>query len=204
MMLTNGIHPLFLLSVPSKLPCLSYVFELSPGDFVPCWEKKPSAKATESQISSKRVDEEIAEDSGLFCCPVDGCIKSYQRYSNLENHIMFGQCCLPPHRKYNLLDQSVLLYAEKLTVGDSAQPTLVVQAEQCEAVESLQKGWALKGSKKTARFTEDQRKYLGDKFRIGQETGHKADPEQVAREMRYARNERGERRFKVDEFLTAG
>ena len=45
---------------------------------------------------------------------------------------------------------------------------------------------------------------MGDKFRIGQETGHKADPEQVAREMRYARNERGERRFKVDEFLTAG
>ena len=169
------------------------MFELSPGDFVTCWEKKPSVKATESQISSKRVDEEIAEDSGLFCCPVDGCIKSHQRYSNLENHIMFGQCCLRPHRKYNLLDQAVLLYAEKLNVGGSAQPTLVVQAEQCEAVESLQKGWALKGSKKTARSTEDQRKYLGDKFRIGQETGHKADPEQVAREMRYARNERGER-----------
>ena len=146
MLLTNGIYPLFLLSVPSKLPCQSYEFELSPGDFVPCWEKKPSAKATESHISSKRVEEEIVEDSGLFCCPVDGCIKSYQRYSNLENHIMFGQCCLRSHRKYNLLDQVVLLYAEKLTVGDSAQPTLVVQAEQCEAVESLQKGWALKGS----------------------------------------------------------
>ena len=128
-------------------------------------------------------------------------MKTYQRYSNLENHIMFGQCCLRPHRKYNLLDQAALLYAEKLTVGDSA--TLVVQAEQCEAVKSLQKGWALKGSK-TARFMEDQRKYLGDKFRIGQETGHKADPEQVAREMRYACNERGERRFKVHKFLTAG
>ena len=88
--------------------------------------------------------------------------------------------------------------------GDSAQPTFAVQAEQCEAVESLQKGWALKGSKKAARFTADQRKNLEDKFRIGQETGHKADPEQVTREMWYARNERGERRFKVDEFLTAG
>ena len=94
MLLTKGIYPLFLLSVPSKLPCLSYEFELSPGDFVQCWEKKPSAKATESQISSKTVDEEIVEDSGLFCCPVDGRMKTYQRYSNLENHIMFGQCCL--------------------------------------------------------------------------------------------------------------
>ena len=117
---------------------------------------------------------------------------------------MFGQCCLRPHRKYSLPDQAVLLYAKKLVEGDSAQPTFAVQAEQCEAVESLQKGWALKGSKKAARFTADQRKYLEDKFRIGQETGHKADPEQVTREMRYARNERGERRFKVDEFLTAG
>ena len=159
-------------------------------------ETKPSAKATESQISSKTVDEEIVEDSGLFCCPVDDRMKTYQRYSNLENPWL--------HRKYNLLDQAALLYAEKFTVGDSAQPTLVVQAEQCEAVESLQKGWAIEGSKKTARFTEDQRKYLGDKLRIGREIGHKADPEQVAQEMWYARNERGERRFKMHEFLTPG
>ena len=117
---------------------------------------------------------------------------------------MFGQCCLRPHSKYSLPDQAVLLNAKKIMEGDSDQPTLAVQAEQCEAVESLQKAWALKGSRKAARRTGDQRKYLEDKFRIGQETGHKADPEQVAREMRYARNERGERRFKVDEFLTAG
>ena len=32
MLLTNGIYPLFLLSVTSKLPCLLYKFELSPGD----------------------------------------------------------------------------------------------------------------------------------------------------------------------------
>ena len=67
--------------------------------------------------------------------------------------------------------------------GDSAQPTLAVQAEQCKAAKSLQPGWALKGSKKAGRFTDDQRKYLEDKFRIGQETGHKADPEHVAQEM---------------------
>ena len=52
---------------------------------------------------------------------------------------------------------------------------------------------------------EDQRKYLGDhKFRIGQDTGHTTDPEQVAQEIWYACNERGKHRFKVDQFLTAG
>jgi len=34
-------------------------------------EKKPS-KGTEVQTSGKKVDEEKAEDHGLFCCPVDG------------------------------------------------------------------------------------------------------------------------------------
>ena len=117
---------------------------------------------------------------------------------------MFGQRNLRPHRKYSLPDQAVLLYTKKLMEGDSDQPALVVQAEQCEDVESLQKASALKGSRKAARFTGDQRKNVEDKSRIGPETGHKADPEQVAREMRYASNERGEHRFKVDEFLTAG
>ena len=111
---------------------------------------------------------------------------------------------LATSKKYSLLDQAALLYAEKLIKGDSAQPTLAVQAEQCKALKSLQLGWALKGSKKAARFTNDQRKYLEDKFRIGQETCHKADPEHVAQEMRYGRNKRGERRFKVAEFLTTG
>ena len=64
-------------------------------------------------------------------------------------------------------------------------------------------GWALRGAKKTVRFNENQRQYLDDKFEIGQESGHKADPEMVSRDMRYARTEKGQRRFTVDEFLSA-
>jgi len=46
-------------------------------------------------------------------------------------------------------------------------------------------------------------KYLDNKFQDGQESGHKADPEKVSRDMRYARRDSGERRFNVEEFLTA-
>lgn len=53
------------------------------------------------------------------------------------------------------------------------------------------------------RFNENQRQYLDDKFEIGQESGHKADPEMVSRDMRYARTEKGQRCFTVDEFLSA-
>ena len=64
-------------------------------------------------------------------------------------------------------------------------------------------GWALKGTRKTTSFNEDQRQYLNNKFQIGQESGHKADPEleKVSRDMRYA-PDNGERRFYVEEFLT--
>jgi len=47
-------------------------------------------------------------------------------------------------------------------------------------------GWALKGTKKATRFNENQRQYLDNKFQIGQESGHKADPGKVSRDMRYA------------------
>ena len=44
--------------------------------------------------------------------------------------------------------------------------------------------------------------YLERKFKVGQETGLKLDPVDVARDMRYARNQQGAKLFTVDEFLT--
>ena len=64
------------------------------------------------------------------------------------------------------------------------------------------KGWALRTSKTARRFNETQRKYLEDKFKIGQATGCKLDPVTVATEMRTARNKEGIRQFSVSEFLT--
>jgi len=64
-------------------------------------------------------------------------------------------------------------------------------------------GLALKGTKKATRFNEIQRQYLDNRFQIGQESGHKADPEKVSRNMRYSGRDNGERCFNVEEFLTA-
>ena len=67
---------------------------------------------------------------------------------------------------------------------------------------SLSQGWAIRQTKKATRFNENQRSYLDEKFLIGQSTGIKADPWQVARDLRNARTESGKRRFSIDEFLT--
>ena len=66
----------------------------------------------------------------------------------------------------------------------------------------LSEGWALRASKKSKHFNENQKNYLDEKFKLGQETGYKEDPSQVASDMRRAKNENGERRFAVGEFLS--
>ena len=45
-----------------------------------------------------------------------------------------------------------------------------------------------------------KKKYLDEKFNIGQQTGQKLDP--VTRDMRYAKNADGNRLFTRSEFLT--
>lgn len=67
---------------------------------------------------------------------------------------------------------------------------------------SLPEGWALKSTKRSARFNEAQKTYLQEKFTIGQESGYKQDPETVARDMRSAKKQDGSRLFSTDEFLT--
>ena len=146
-------------------------------------------------------DGEGADTSSLLSCPVEGCIRTYQKYHNLERHLLFGKCKLVS-KKYNLLDTAKLAYVERVQECSTIQPTLAVPTTT-EVSCPLVQGWALKGTKKATRFNENQRQYLDSKFQIGQESGHKADPEKVSRDMRYARRDSGERCFDVEEFLTA-
>ncbi|KAL9959285.1 hypothetical protein ACROYT_G032596 [Oculina patagonica] len=195
-------------SLPARLPDVCKA-EVSKGDFVPCSKER---RVPAERAMTEHLDEEEDEDgdeegasSGLLSCPVDGCICTYQKYYNLERHLLFGKCKLVSE-KHTLFDQAVLAYAKKIQEGCSLQPTLAVPTttdhEECPEA-PLQQGWALKVPKKASRFNDNQRQYLDAKFQIGQETGHKSDPEKVSRDMRYTRKENGQRLFQVDEFLTA-
>ncbi|CAB3997607.1 Hypothetical predicted protein [Paramuricea clavata] len=63
-------------------------------------------------------------------------------------------------------------------------------------------GWALKPGPGNTRFTENIQSYLTAKYNMGERIGRKADPERVASEMRSAKNEKSERRFKREEWLS--
>ena len=124
-----------------------YVHDLVPKNFADGWKaevskggfvrhcrgkREPSGKpehAEGGEGTGDGVDEEAEEDSegadasSLLPCPVEGCISTYQRYHNLERHLLFGKCKLVSE-KYTLLDTAKLAYAEKVQEGFTTQPTL--------------------------------------------------------------------------------
>ena len=159
-----------------------------------------------SQETVKQTPGEVEEDQGqdaLFSCPNVGCIKVYQRHCALENHLFYGKCEFLPVRE-TLMDKAKVLYHDKLVCEASALPFVKGVSHQCPTTtEVLPQWWAHRSSKKLIRFSEAQRWYLESKFKVGQETGLKLDPMDVARDMRYARNQQGAKLFTVDEFLTA-
>ena len=137
----------------------------------------------------------------LFSCPIDGCVKCFQRYSALENHLQYGSCNIVPERE-NLFDKAKRIYRDKLLHGCGIQPVLTSSTLPVPTGKVQPQGWALKVNKKATRFNEWQKRYLDEKYSIGQETGHKLDAAAVAQELRYARDESGNRRFTIEEFLT--
>ena len=66
-----------------------------------------------------------------------------------------------------------------------------------EAWKSEGEGW--EGS---TRFSEKVKSFLKDRFNAGTQTGRKANPAQVAADIRRARNADGTRKFSSNEWLT--
>lgn len=141
------------------------------------------------------------ESSKLFTCHVEGCIKNYHRYQFLENHLEFGTCKLRLERE-SLLHKAKIMYTEKLLHGAGIQPVMESSAIPVNTEDMLPRGWELKTTKANTRFNDQQKSYLNDKFEIGKETGHKLNPATVSRDIRYARDQNGNRRFALSEFLT--
>lgn len=177
----------------------------SPGDFqdVPLFDNTRSP-VEDNPENTVQGEQNIAatdnEHAGLFSCPVEGCVCTFQRHCNLERHMHYGKCKFV-EEKHSLLDKAKILYAEKLQEGSSAQPLIAGSEVSEQSVQALPQGWALRSTKKAARFSAKQKAYLDEKFKIGEQTGFKADPAQVAQDMRHAKQEDGGRRFTVDEFL---
>ena len=118
----------------------------------------------------------------LFACPNEGCIKTYQRYGSMINHTLYGQCVFQSERE-SLMDTAKVLYCKKLLGENNA---LLVTTETAAKLSLpsphnvLDEGWALRSTKTSKPFSEKQRRFLEEKFTIGETTGRKLGPVTVA------------------------
>ena len=91
--------------------------------------------------------------------------------------------------------------SNRCTIREVSSASINASLESCPA---CPKGWALKDTKKSSRFSANQKEYLSDRFREGEANkSAKADANLVAKQMRYAKGLDGTRLFQMDEFLTS-
>ena len=168
-------------------------------------------RANTTQPSDTRTTEEQTETEedpstsgeALFTCPEEGCTKTFLRHSSMMKHLDCGK-----HQRAleheTLFDKATQEYAEQLEGQATLVPHVSTVSAQASHASRQEMGWALKstGSRRT-RFTQAQKSYLNAKFRLGEQTGNKADPAAVARSMMCAKDSNGSRLFSSDDFLTA-
>lgn len=168
-------------------------------------EDKGSDSDDDADNMASEVTAENAENCKLFACPNEGCVKTYQRYGSMVNHTLYGQCVFQPERE-SLLDTAKIMYSKKL-LGDNNTLMVTTETATVHSASSsnnmLNPGWALRSTKPSKPFSEKQRRFLEEKFKIGETTGRKLDPVTVARQMRVTRGSDGQRLFTPEELLSA-
>ncbi|KAK3739225.1 hypothetical protein QZH41_004334 [Actinostola sp. cb2023] len=165
--------------------------------------KEASLKPSEEdEVCTESSEEEDEGEGMLFTCPEEGCIKAYNTFTSLQNHLDTGKHKRVPEQE-TLYDKAKKVYAHKLTEGRSRVPDVQCRSQgRSEDLMVLPMGWALKSIKKKTRFIPKQTNFITEQFQMGEQSGRKADPQEVSKAMALARDRNGARRFLPDEVLT--
>lgn len=147
----------------------------------------------------------------IFSCIETGCILNFSSQSELDEHLETGE-----HKRLleteSMYDKIRMKWASKVTgmaVQDDPRPSTStnttdsgeLREKRSESSKRAQ-GWALKSIKKSSRMTDKVKKFLENKFADGARSGLKADPAQLAKEMKVAKNKEGQFIFEPEEWRT--
>ena len=143
----------------------------------------------------------------LFECSVLGCVEAFETFAQLELHLDVGKHTVSKFNQYDAIRRDWALKFSSVNTADSKSSSLHSRAPQTSqedttASSPLQTGWALSKPRINVRFSEKVKEYLTARFMLGERTGRKADPTQVAADMRNTKNESNERVFTRAEWLT--
>lgn len=146
---------------------------------------------------------------GLFPCPESGCLLVFEKFSDFEAHLDVGDHTTANIKIESSYDKLRREWAEKFSSVEqerkttSANNSTATQVKSTSSKCELPLGWALQKSRRGAtRFSAKVKEYLTTKFDVGEKTGNKADPTQVASDMRNAKDENNSRLFRREEWLT--
>ena len=155
-------------------------------------------------------EEEEDEDRVPFACPEEGCIKVYQTFAALQRHLDVGKHLIRLEREtqYDQVKRKWAETCQSLAGGylqsvPSTSAAATVEQPHSQNVPSTEEGWALKKVRNPVNFSENVRNYLREVFLLGEETGHKASPGDVAMRMKGLRDSSGKKRFQKKEWLTS-
>ena len=153
--------------------------EVGNHDFFAIAPRAIKQNRNHSQISSDNKDM-------LFHFPEQGCCSEFTSSEELQDYVYLGE-----HSKieaseslYDSLRRDWAMKFSSFTLESkiTLEVTGKVKSEVCKM------GWALQKTRGSGtRFTEKVKEYLSSRFQTGERTGRKADPAQVASEMREAR-----------------
>ena len=195
----------FALKENIELPSLVKITDVPRDNLIFCNVIPRKQQTVKEKIGENSNNEEASDtdEDTLFTCPEDGCVRTFQRFSSLQKHQDVGRNSYVLERE-TFLGKAMKRYARNLEEGTTFIESQVEEvAEESMTVPSANMGWALKhASTSRRRLNEKQKKYLVDLFLLGEQTGRKANPDEVSKSMRKARNSDGFF-FVSDEYLTS-
>ena len=167
-------------------------------------------------VSPRRMKQSVCEtqesekEAALFECKEPGCSYVFTTFVELQDHIHFGEHVSTRANQESIYDRLRRDWALKFATmsidsGQKLPPTEELSHSPSGVSKPEARGWALQKPRVGGtRFSENVKSYLTARFDVGTQTGRKADPSQVAADMRTTRNADGSRRFSRDEWLTNG
>ena len=133
-------------------------------------------------------DDDPDSELDIFECSEPGCVKSFQTFSELESHLGIRDHAI---RKDTLYDQLHREWVDRFTLAVKITDTPCTsnirqnESDSPASDQAVGMGWALaKPRPGSSRFSDKVKRYLTAKFDLGEQTGHKADPQQVSNDMR--------------------
>ena len=148
-------------------------------------------------------EEHSASRGALFTCPEEGCTQTFLRHSSMMQHLDCGT-----HKRTleneTFFDKAAQQYAEQFEGQAIVVPVVSTVSTRAGHTDSQPMGYALKPrATRRTRLTANQKSYLTTKFKLGEQTGSKADPAAVARSIMCSKDATGDRLFSSNKFLTA-